>query len=306
MTEVLVTGLDDFRGAVRGRRDRPRRSLLRRGADALQRDDRQEAGADRALPDVADVIGAVNFAREGGMEVAIRGGGHNGGGLGSVDDGLVIDLSPMNDVRVDPDARTVTAGGGALLGDVDHATHAFGLALPAGSSRPRASAGSPSAAGRRASHARPRPDYRQPARGGRRAGRRQLRQGERGRERRPVLGDPRRRRQLRRRDVAHASGSRPVGNVVGGPMWWPIERTEEILRWYREFIRRAAGISRGLLRLPQRSARSAVPGGAPPARRSAASRGAAAASTRPTSCSRPARALEPGARRCRRRCRCRR
>ena len=82
--------------------------------------------------DVADVIAAVNFARDRGLETAIRGGGHNGGGLGSVDDGLVLDMSTMNNVRVDPGARTVTVGGGALLGDVDHATHAFGLAVPAG------------------------------------------------------------------------------------------------------------------------------------------------------------------------------
>src|SRR5580700_11192368 len=57
--------------------------------------------------DVADVITAVNFGRDNNLLIAIRGGGHNGPGLGSVDDGLVIDLSPMKGVRVDPDARTV-------------------------------------------------------------------------------------------------------------------------------------------------------------------------------------------------------
>jgi hypothetical protein len=82
--------------------------------------------------DVADVITAVNFGRENTMRVAIRGGGHNAGGLGVCDDGLVIDLSPMRYVRVDPKKRTVLAGGGALWGDVDHAAHAFGLAVPAG------------------------------------------------------------------------------------------------------------------------------------------------------------------------------
>src|SRR5262249_57504378 len=55
-----------------------------------------------------------------------------GGGLGVWDDGLVIDLSPIKYVRVDPKKRTVLAGSGALWGDVDHATHAFGLAVPAG------------------------------------------------------------------------------------------------------------------------------------------------------------------------------
>jgi hypothetical protein len=82
--------------------------------------------------DVSDVMAAVGFAREASLAVAIRGGGHNGAGLGTVDDGLVIDLSTMNGVRVDPAARTAQVQGGALLGDVDHATHAFGLALPGG------------------------------------------------------------------------------------------------------------------------------------------------------------------------------
>jgi FAD/FMN-containing dehydrogenase len=82
--------------------------------------------------DVADVIAAVNFGREQKLLVSIRGGGHNAGGLGVCDDGLVIDLSPMKYVRVDPKKRTVTAGGGTLWGDVDHAAHAFGLAVPSG------------------------------------------------------------------------------------------------------------------------------------------------------------------------------
>ena len=82
--------------------------------------------------DVADVIAAVNFGRDNGLLIAIRGGGHNGPGLGSVDDGLVIDLSMMKGVRVDPAASTVRVGPGCTSGDVDHATHAFGLAVPFG------------------------------------------------------------------------------------------------------------------------------------------------------------------------------
>src|SRR5687768_5748709 len=81
---------------------------------------------------VADVIAAVNFARDNNVIVAIRGGGHNGPGLGTVDDGLVIDLRLMNGVRVDPEARTARVEGGALLGDLHHATNAFGLATPSG------------------------------------------------------------------------------------------------------------------------------------------------------------------------------
>jgi len=82
--------------------------------------------------DVADVITAVHFGRQHGLKVSIRGGGHNAGGLGVCDDGLVIDLSRIKYVHVDPSTRTVRAGGGCLWGDVDHATHAFGLAVPSG------------------------------------------------------------------------------------------------------------------------------------------------------------------------------
>ncbi|WP_129663951.1 FAD-binding oxidoreductase [Phytoactinopolyspora endophytica] len=82
--------------------------------------------------DAADVISAVAYGREHGLIIAIRGGGHNGPGLGSCDDGLVIDLSQMKGVRVDPERRTVHVEPGCTQGDVDHATHAFGLAVPAG------------------------------------------------------------------------------------------------------------------------------------------------------------------------------
>jgi len=82
--------------------------------------------------DAADVIAAVGHARREGMPLAIRGGGHNGAGLGSVDDGLVIDLSGMRGVIIDPVSKVARVLGGSLLGDVDHATHPFGLALPSG------------------------------------------------------------------------------------------------------------------------------------------------------------------------------
>jgi FAD/FMN-containing dehydrogenase len=64
--------------------------------------------------DVPDVMTAVKFSREQKLVVAIRGGGHNAAGLGVCDEGLVIDLSPVNDVRVDPKNKTVRAGGGTL------------------------------------------------------------------------------------------------------------------------------------------------------------------------------------------------
>ena len=82
--------------------------------------------------DAADVMACVNYARENRMLVAIRGGGHSGPGLGSCNDGLVIDLSRMKGVRVDPAAKTAQVAGGCVWGEVDHATHPFGLAVPCG------------------------------------------------------------------------------------------------------------------------------------------------------------------------------
>jgi FAD/FMN-containing dehydrogenase len=82
--------------------------------------------------DVADVIAAVDYARTNDMLTAIRGGGHNGGGLGVCDGGLVIDLSMMRGIRVDPVGRTARVDGGCVWSDVDHATHPFGLAVPCG------------------------------------------------------------------------------------------------------------------------------------------------------------------------------
>jgi FAD/FMN-containing dehydrogenase len=81
---------------------------------------------------VADVIHAVKFGREEGLDIAVRSGGHNGGGLGSVDRGLMIDLSTMKGIRIDPHGRIGVVQPGCLLGDYDHAAQAFGLATPAG------------------------------------------------------------------------------------------------------------------------------------------------------------------------------
>jgi hypothetical protein len=81
---------------------------------------------------VADVIEAVRFARSHGLLVAVRSGGHSYPGLSVCDDGMVIDLSLMKGVRVDPEARTVRAQAGLLLGELDREVQAFGLAVPAG------------------------------------------------------------------------------------------------------------------------------------------------------------------------------
>ena len=188
--------------------------------------------------DAADVIAAVNFARQRGILLAIRGGGHNGAGLGTCDDGLVIDLSMMGGVRVDPDARTARVGGGALLGDVDHAGQPFGLALPSGIISTTGVGGITLGGG---------------------------------------IGHLTRRfgltiDALLEADMVLADGSfitvseqkhpdlfwairggggnfgvvtsflfrlAPVETVIAGPTFWPLEDTPEVLRWYREFILKA-------------------------------------------------------------------
>src|SRR3954454_13167159 len=82
--------------------------------------------------DAGDVATAVGFARDHGLLLAIRGGGHNGAGLGGCGDGVAIALSPLNDVEVDPGNKTVRVGGGSTWGQVDTATNAHGLATPSG------------------------------------------------------------------------------------------------------------------------------------------------------------------------------
>jgi FAD/FMN-containing dehydrogenase len=79
-----------------------------------------------------DVARTIAFARDHDLPLAVRGGGHNGAGLGTVDDGVVIDLSPFNDVQVDVASRTVRVGGGCTWGEVDRATNEHGLATPSG------------------------------------------------------------------------------------------------------------------------------------------------------------------------------
>jgi hypothetical protein len=81
---------------------------------------------------VADVMAAVKFGRQHGISVAVRSGGHSFPGLSMADDALVIDLSPMKGVRVDPEARTARVQSGVLLGELDRETQAFGLAAPSG------------------------------------------------------------------------------------------------------------------------------------------------------------------------------
>ena len=188
--------------------------------------------------DVADVMAAVKFAREQRLLVAIRGGGHNAGGLGVCDGGLVIDLSPMSHVHVDPKKKTVMVGAGALWRDVDHATHAFGLAVPSGIISTTGVAGLTLGGGigyltRRygltidnllaveivladgrfvTANARENADLFWAVRGG---------GGNFG-----VV-------------TTFLFKAQPVDTVYGGPMFWPMEDAAEMMRWYCNFIVKA-------------------------------------------------------------------
>ena len=188
--------------------------------------------------DIADVIASVNFARENDLTVAVRGGGHNGGGLGLCDDGLVIDLSGIKFVRVDTSNNTVRVGGGNVWGEVDHATHPFGLAVPAGIISTTGVGGLTLCGG----------------------------VGHLSRKYGLTIDN------LLEADMVLANGSfvtvnagqnadlfwairggggnfgvvtsfkfqaHPVKTVYGGPTLWPIEKTEEIMEWYHEFINSA-------------------------------------------------------------------
>ena len=88
--------------------------------------------------DVADVVACVAYARDNVLPLAVRGAGHHGGGFAVWDDALVIDLGGLRSTSVDPAAGTVRVDGGCVWGDVDHATGAFGMALPRASCPPRA------------------------------------------------------------------------------------------------------------------------------------------------------------------------
>lgn len=129
---VTEQSVAEFKSQVRGDLifpDDERYDSVRRIWNALI--DRRP-GAILRCRGTADVAAAVKFASENDILVSVRGGGHNVGGRAVCDDGLVIDLSEMHAVHVDPASRTVRAQGGALLGDVDRETHVHGLAVPLG------------------------------------------------------------------------------------------------------------------------------------------------------------------------------
>lgn len=139
MSEVPITAtgaeadsVETFYGALRGLCIRPGDSDYDDARLVWNRSVEKRPAVIARCSGVADVIEAVNFARKHNLVVAVRGGGHNVAGNATCDGGIVIDLGAMNHVSVDVAARRVRAGGGATIGDVDHETQAFGLAVPLG------------------------------------------------------------------------------------------------------------------------------------------------------------------------------
>lgn len=130
--ELDESTITQYQAALRGQLifpDGPEYDQARRIFNAMI--DRRPALIARCA-DVADVVRSVQLARDRGLLVAFRGGGHNGPGLSLCDGGLVIDLAGLQGIRVDPVSRTVRVGGGCRWGEVDHATHAFGMATVSG------------------------------------------------------------------------------------------------------------------------------------------------------------------------------
>jgi hypothetical protein len=132
MTQLAEAGFDDFRAALTG-------TVIAPGDEGYDEARRMWNAAIDRRPAViarcrsaADVSRAVLFARERGLEIAVRCGAHSISGASTVDDGMMIDLSLLNQVTIDPVAKRARAGGGALLGNLDAAAQEYGLATPAG------------------------------------------------------------------------------------------------------------------------------------------------------------------------------
>ena len=130
--DLATEAYEQLAGALRGDLIGPADSRYDEARSRLQRHDRQAAAAIARCRDAADVVTCVRFAREHGVAIAVRGGGHSAAGLGVADDALVIDLSLMRSTTVSPEDHTVRADAGCTWGDVDHATVAFGMATPSG------------------------------------------------------------------------------------------------------------------------------------------------------------------------------
>lgn len=130
--KISQTDIEGLRGSLRGTLIAPGDSGYDEARAVYNAMIDKRPGAIVRVADVADVITCVDLARTAGIALAVRGGGHNAGGLGVADDALVVDLRDLDGIRVSPKARTVRVEGGAVWGAVDHATHPFEMAVPCG------------------------------------------------------------------------------------------------------------------------------------------------------------------------------
>lgn len=131
-TPVDVAAIEPFVAAFRGSVVRSGDAEYDRARTIWNASIDKRPGLIARCSGLADVIAAVRFAREHGLLVAVRGGGHNVGGRALCDGGMVIDLSRMKGIHVDPRERRARVQPGVLLGELDRETHVFGLAVPAG------------------------------------------------------------------------------------------------------------------------------------------------------------------------------
>jgi FAD/FMN-containing dehydrogenase len=234
-TDLSTAAVDSFAAGLHGSVVRPEDSNYDEARELFNAMIDKRPALIARCADVDDVVSSVNFGREQGLDIAIRCGGHNGAGLSSVDDGLMIDLSGLKAIEIDPEARTATIGGGMLLKEVDAATHEHGLAAPAGIISTTGAGGLMLGGG---------------------------------------IGHLTRKYglsidNLLGAEVVLADGSvvtvdestnddlfwairggggnfgvvtslklslHPVSMVFCGPMFWPLERMADVLRWYREFL----------------------------------------------------------------------
>jgi FAD/FMN-containing dehydrogenase len=131
-TGLPQAALESLQSTMRGRLLRPGQEGYDSARSVWNGMIDRQPGAIARCADVADVMAAVRTASEYDLPLAVRGGGHSASGQALCDGGLVVDLSALRGVRVEPDQRSVLVAGGCTLGDVDHATHPFGLATPFG------------------------------------------------------------------------------------------------------------------------------------------------------------------------------
>ena len=230
--------IDEFAAGIRGKIIRKEDTGYNEACNIYNGMIHKHPGMFVKCVDVADVIHAVKFSRKNSLLLSIKSGGHNAGGLGLCDDGLVIDLSGIKFVRVNIEDNTVRVGGGNVWGEVDHATHPFGLAVPAGIISTTGVGGLTLGGG---------------------VGYLTRKYGltiDNVLEVDVVLADGSfvTANNERHKDLFWAIRggggnfgvvtsfkfqAHPVKTVFGGPTLWPVEQTEEIMKWYDEFIQHA-------------------------------------------------------------------